>query len=175
MNEQTESPETILLTLCGLRAGDFCRLRDVFRDGNILYVSTRENGVGGRSVDAIRNQNYVSSRIDEGDSTYEWYEFQIPTESEEQADAIRRANHAEEMRIDQATCQRPALPRVQSHQARLEDVAAASANKRLGDCSMLELAARLTVSAARLAELVEKESPKPFRFDPDLDEVESHG
>jgi len=77
-----EEKETELLNLCGLKHSDFIRFRNVYREGNILTVETRENGVNARSVDAIRNKYYKNSMADEGDSTYEYYEFEIPaTES----------------------------------------------------------------------------------------------
>ena len=75
-----EDEEDRLLALSDLTRGDFCRLRDVFLEGGKLYVSTRENGVDARSVGAIRNANYITSHPDEGDRTYEWYEFRIKVE-----------------------------------------------------------------------------------------------
>jgi len=44
-----------------------------------LFVTTRENGMGGRSIDAIQNENYIKSYADEFDATYEHYEFKIPS------------------------------------------------------------------------------------------------
>lgn len=74
--------EKKLLALCGLKRSDFCRLRDVFIDKDdpgILYVRTRENGIHGRSIEAIHNENYLDSQAEGcGDSTYEWYRFRIP-------------------------------------------------------------------------------------------------
>jgi len=79
--QKRNEKERELLALCGLKHDDFVRIRDVFIDKNepgVLCVSTRENGVNGRSVEAIRNSNYLSSEPDEGDRTYEWYRFAIP-------------------------------------------------------------------------------------------------
>ena len=70
--------ETKLLELCGLGHDDFVRFRGVYRDGEILHVETRENGVGARSSDAIKNPNYLRSYPDQFDTTYEYFEFQIP-------------------------------------------------------------------------------------------------
>jgi hypothetical protein len=77
-----EKEVATLLSLCGLTVSDFCRFRGVelSSDGKELYVWTRENGVEGRSVDAIRNPNYKSSGRDDGDSTYENYVFSVPKE-----------------------------------------------------------------------------------------------
>jgi hypothetical protein len=71
--------EVQLLFLCGLSHSDFVRFRDVEREGDKLIVWTRENGVNERSVDAIRNKHYLNSCADDFDSTYERYEFEIPT------------------------------------------------------------------------------------------------
>lgn len=70
--------EKELLSLCGLSHNDFVRFRNVYKYENKLHVETRENGVGGRSVDAIRNENYITSHADSFDSTYEYYQFNIP-------------------------------------------------------------------------------------------------
>ena len=74
-----------LLSLCGLSKSDFSRFREVWREDTVLYVYTRENGMNTRSVGAIRNACYVSSRADDGDSTYELYEFQIPQKETDDA------------------------------------------------------------------------------------------
>ena len=74
---QQEWEEARLLTLVGLVPENFCRLRDVFISEGELVVSTRENGMGMRSVEAMRNPNYIDSHTDEGDSTYEWYRFKL--------------------------------------------------------------------------------------------------
>jgi hypothetical protein len=71
--------EVELLFLCGLTHSNFIRFRGVEREGDKLIVWTRENGVNERSVDAIRNKHYLSSCADDFDSTYERYEFEIPT------------------------------------------------------------------------------------------------
>lgn len=70
--------EAALLALCGLSHDDFVRFRSVYRDGEILHVSTRENGANDISVNAIRNATYSSRENDEGDSTYANYVFKIP-------------------------------------------------------------------------------------------------
>lgn len=78
--ERIHKHEAELLALCGLTHGNFCRFRGVSKEDGKLYVSTRENGVNSRSVDAIRNANYESSCSDDFDSTYETYVFTIPAE-----------------------------------------------------------------------------------------------
>jgi hypothetical protein len=75
--EKAKKAEANLLSLCGLTHDDFVRFRDVSRFQNILYVSTRENGMGERSIKAIKNKNYIRSQADDGDPTYENYEFII--------------------------------------------------------------------------------------------------
>lgn len=79
-SEIRQKKETELLSLCELKHSDFVRFRSVYREGNVLTVETRENGVSARSVEAIRNKYYKNSKADEGDSTYEYYEFEIPPE-----------------------------------------------------------------------------------------------
>ncbi len=76
--ERQAAAESELLALCGLTHGDFVRFRNVYRDGGTLHVETRENGVDAVSVGAIRNPNYRSQHTDDGDCTYEHYEFAIP-------------------------------------------------------------------------------------------------
>jgi hypothetical protein len=76
--QEQERKEKELLSLCGLVPEDFVRFRGVSREGNELVVETRENGVSMRSVNAIRNVNYISSKPDEFDRTYEYYTFKIP-------------------------------------------------------------------------------------------------
>jgi hypothetical protein len=76
-----EKRESELLALCGLKHEDFIRFRGVDRKDNILHVYTRENGIGERSSEAIKNPNYIESCPDDYDSTYEWYEFNIPKAS----------------------------------------------------------------------------------------------
>lgn len=71
--------ESALLALCNLTHGDFCRFRSVHIEGNVLHVSTRENGVNDISVGAIRNPSFKSRENDDGDSTYAHYEFALPT------------------------------------------------------------------------------------------------
>lgn len=78
--QEKEKKEKELLSLCGLTHGDFVRFRCVWREGNELVVETRENGVHQRSVNAIRNVNYMSSEPDDFDITYEYYTFKIPVE-----------------------------------------------------------------------------------------------
>lgn len=82
MRERIEV-EARLLSLCGLKHEDFVRFRNVHQvdDGDVQYLSveTRENGIGGRSSNAIKNPNYVKSVPDEGDATYEYYLFKIPS------------------------------------------------------------------------------------------------
>jgi hypothetical protein len=75
--EQQREAEAALLALCGLTHDDFCRFRGAWREDDNLFVSTRENGVDGVSVSAIRNPNYISQHPDDGDSTYETYVFNI--------------------------------------------------------------------------------------------------
>lgn len=74
--------EAALLALCGLSHGDFSRFCSVYLDGDVLYVRTRENGTNTRSVGAIRNPAYLRSAADDFDSTYEDYEFLVPTSPE---------------------------------------------------------------------------------------------
>lgn len=75
-----EYEEAKLLSLCGLVHSQFVRFRQVYKadDGKHLIVETRENGIGERSVKAIRNKNYVDSMPDRRDTTYEYYRFRIP-------------------------------------------------------------------------------------------------
>ena len=65
--------------------------------------------------------------------------------NERELDAIRRNHAAEERRINEAACRG-----VYARTTRLEDVAAASSNKRAEDCSLLELAARMSIAAAEI-------------------------
>jgi hypothetical protein len=76
--KEREKKEVELLALCDLAHDDFVRFRKVWRDGDILYVCTRENGVNSRSVIAIKNPNYLISWTNEDDSTYEYHSFKIP-------------------------------------------------------------------------------------------------
>ena len=80
--EKKGQDEAELLALCGLKHSDFVRFRGVYREGGELVVKTRENGVNMRSVNALRNPNYVRSVTDDFDSTFEYYHFAIPMEAE---------------------------------------------------------------------------------------------
>lgn len=81
--KKRKESEGSLLALCGLKRSDFIRFRAVYKqdDGAHLIVETRENGVGKRSVKALKNPNYKESMPDSGDSTYEYYRFMIPAQT----------------------------------------------------------------------------------------------
>jgi hypothetical protein len=79
LNKNNIIQEEKLLQLCKLKHSDFFRFRSVYEEEGILFVTTRENGMGGRSIDAIQNENYIKSYADEFDATYEHYEFKIPS------------------------------------------------------------------------------------------------
>jgi hypothetical protein len=70
-----EAKENALLAAYGLSRSDFCRFRSVSEKDGALVVETRENGIGGRSIDAIRKGNLLDTGTDDGDSTYQWYRF----------------------------------------------------------------------------------------------------
>jgi len=81
--EKEYAKEAELLSLCDLKHDDFVRFRGIYIENGLLCVHTRENGVNERSVSAIRNKNYLNSCADDFDSTYEHYEFIIPTKGAE--------------------------------------------------------------------------------------------
>ena len=76
--------EAKLLARAGLKHEDFVRFRGCYIEGDKLIVETRENGVNERSVEAIRNPNYITSYPDDGDPTYEYYEFRIPQKNHQE-------------------------------------------------------------------------------------------
>ena len=61
----------------GLTPDDFCRFRGVCEEDGEIVVSTRENGVGGFSGDAVKKagDSLINRGNDDGDSTYAWYSF----------------------------------------------------------------------------------------------------
>lgn len=78
IRDSNDKADNELLSLCGLSQSHFCRFRSVWTDGHTLSVTTRENGVGGISADAIRNPHFESRKNDDDDPTYAYYTFSIP-------------------------------------------------------------------------------------------------
>jgi hypothetical protein len=69
----------------GLTPSDFCRYRgaSVSEDGKTVVVCTRENGIGGFSIDAVRKagESLVGRTNDDGDSTYAYLTFRVKEET----------------------------------------------------------------------------------------------
>jgi hypothetical protein len=73
--EARRQQEAAILARYGLAHDDFVRFRSCREADGVLYVETRENGVSERSVQAIKKGNVISAHADDGDPTYECYEF----------------------------------------------------------------------------------------------------
>jgi hypothetical protein len=73
--KEQHDKEVALLAKYDLTHDDFCRFRSASEEGGVLHVRTRENGIGGRSIGAIRAPNFRDTETDDFDSTYQYYTF----------------------------------------------------------------------------------------------------
>ena len=78
-----EAREAVLFAKIGLTAADFCRFRNITEEGDTCVVETRENGVDGFSLNAVRKagERLLSRVNDDGDSTYAYYTIKMLPEA----------------------------------------------------------------------------------------------
>ena len=80
--QEIKARNKAILDKIGLTEGDFCRFREVSEDKDLIIVCTRENGVNGFSIEAVKSPYFVNRYNDEFDNTYAYYEFKNPMGSE---------------------------------------------------------------------------------------------
>ena len=77
--KQEENQRILNLVGAGLLPSDFCRFREASEEKGKVIVCTRESGVNGFSLGAVKKagDKLVGRTNDRGDQTYVYYEFKV--------------------------------------------------------------------------------------------------